>query len=384
MSHAVLSPSGAERWLNCTPSARLEQQFPDRAGVAAEEGTLAHALGELLIKFKLDRIKKYVFETELAKIRAHILYDHAMEEHADNFALYVLEVFADAQSKTKDSLLFTEQKLDLTTYIPEGFGTSDVVIIADGTMTVIDLKYGKGVPVSAINNRQMGLYGLGALAIFWSIYDIKLVSMTIYQPRLDSISTWTIHENELVEWGINDLRPRALLAFEGKGDYVPGKHCQFCKARAVCRAFADFNLVIAKHDFKLPDLLRDEEVSDIMDRAKLFQNWLTSVEDYALDMAVNHNKQWPGYKVVEGRSNRKYSDELVVMTTLKDKGFDLDKVAPREVLGITAMEKEVGKKVFGEILTPLVIKPAGKPTLAPLSDKRAPLNSLQSAQTDFS
>lgn len=383
MSHAILSPSGAERWLNCTPSARLELTFPDRAGQAAEEGTLAHSLGELLIKFKLDRIKKFVFEQELQVIRDHRLYDHSMEEHAENYALYVLEQLAAAQAKTKDSILFTEQKLDLTSYIPEGFGTSDIVIIADGTMHVIDLKYGKGVPVSAVNNRQMRLYALGALVQFEQIYDISQVSMTIYQPRLDSISTWTIPVEELTSWAKDELIPRAALAFDGKGDFVPGKHCQFCKARAVCRAFADHNLVITKHEFKAPDLLEDEEVSDIMDRAKLFQNWLTSVEDYALDMAVNYNKQWPGYKVVEGRSNRKYMDESAVLTKLKDNGFDLDKVAPREVLGITAMEKEVGKKSFGEMLAALIIKPSGKPTLAPLSDKRAAINSIETAKTDF-
>jgi uncharacterized protein DUF2800 len=381
MSHAVLSPSGADRWLNCTPSARLEQQFPDRAGQAAEEGTLAHALGELLIRYKLQRIKKYVFEEELAKIRLHRLFDNAMEEHADDYALYVLEQFAEARAKTKDAILFTEQKLDLTEYVPEGFGTSDIVIIADGLMNVIDLKYGKGVPVSAVGNRQMRLYALGALEAFKHIYDINEVSMTIYQPRLDSISVWKLPVDEVMTWGTNELKPLARLAFDGQGDFTPGKHCQFCKARAVCRAFADHNLVIAKHEFKAPDLLRDEEVSDIMDRAKVFQNWLTSVEDYALDQAVNNGKQWPGYKVVEGRSNRKYSDEQLALKALADQ--DPDKVAPRSILGITAMEKLIGKKLFEERLTPLIIKPAGKPTLTPLSDKRAPINSLETAKADF-
>lgn len=381
MSHAVLSCSGSERWLNCTPSARLEQQFPDRAGQAAEEGTLAHALGELLIRHKLNRIKKYLFEEELAKIRAHKLYDTSMEEHADDYALYVLEQFAEAQTKTKDAILFTEQKLDLTEYVPEGFGTGDVVIIADGMMLVIDLKYGKGVPVSAVNNKQMRLYALGAYVAFQHIYEINEVSMTIYQPRLDSISTDRIHFNDLRKWAATELKPLAALAFEGKGEYKPGKHCQFCKARAVCRAFAEHNLVIAKHEFKLPDLLRDEEVSDIMDRAKIFQNWLTSVEDYALDQAVNNGKSWPGYKLVEGRSNRKYSDEALVLKALEDQ--DLDKVAPRSVLSITAMEKVIGKKLFDEKVTPLVFKPNGKPTLAPLSDKRQPINSIETAKADF-
>lgn len=382
-AHAVLSPSGTERWFNCTPSVRLEQQFPDNAGVAAAEGTLGHTLGELLLKQAQKLIKKFQFEQQLAEIKANSLYDKSMMDHCENYRDFVLERLYDAKARTKDALLFLEQKIDLTEFIPEGFGTSDAIIIADGILDVVDLKYGKGVPVSAEGNKQMMVYALGALIAFDLMFDIHTVRMTIYQPRIDNVSTWEISVKDLREWAETELRPRAKLAFDGAGEFVAGKHCRFCKARGVCKANADYNLQLAKYEFKEAEMLKGEDISDILDRAKLFRDWLNGVEDYALDQAVNHGKKWPGYKIVEGRSNRKYSNEDAVAKVLTEKGYKEDMFYEKSVVGITKMEKALGKDVFTALLSPLIIKPTGKPALAPLSDKRPAFNSVEAAAIDF-
>lgn len=383
-THALLSPSSASRWLACTPSARLEMQFPDRGSGAAAEGTLAHALGELILRFKLKRIPRHTYEVELARIQADELYDHTMEDHADAYSVFVLERFAMARAVNKDALIFLEQKLNLTEYVPDGFGTGDVIIIADGVMYIIDLKYGKGVLVNAEENKQMMLYSLGALREFDFMYDITRVNMIIYQPRIDNYSSFEMSVEDLRKWAESDLKPLAALAFKGLGDFRPGSHCRFCKAAPVCKANADRNLELAKYEFADSNLLNDEQIADILDRAGEFQKWLDAVEGYALDQAVNHNKNWPGYKLVEGRGNRKYADESAVANKLDDAGFEKDRVMPRALLGITALQKEIGKKFFDTLVTDLLIKPPGKLTLVPLSDKREAVNSLESAIKDFS
>jgi len=383
MPHAVLSPSGASRWLSCTPSARLEQQFPDRSGQAAAEGTLAHALSELIIKEKLGNVAKVAFKRAFDVIAKNDLYDNAMLDHAEEYATFVMERLAEAQAHTRDAIIFLEQKLNLTDYVPEGFGTGDVIIIANSVLDIIDLKYGKGVPVFADNNKQMMLYALGALREYDFMYDIDTVRMTIYQPRLDTISTWEIPVIELREWAETELKPRAEMAFKGEGEFVAGKHCQFCKAKAVCKANADHQLVLAQFDFKQAVLLNDQEIADILDRAKDFTNWLTAVTDYALAEAIDNNKKWPGYKLVEGRSNRKYLDETSVANKLTSSGFDEEVIYSKKLLDITAMEKEIGKAEFNKLLADLTIKPPGKPTLVPNSDKRPEFNTEEAAQADF-
>jgi hypothetical protein len=383
-AHAILSPSGAHRWLSCTPSARLEEQFPDKAGEAAEEGTLAHKLGELLLRYKLKQITKAVYAKEVKEIETHKLFHHSMHEHADAYAVFVLERYAEAQTHTRDALIYLEHLLNLSDYIPEGFGTGDTVIIADTVMDLIDLKYGKGVLVSAENNKQLKLYALGALRDFDFLYDIKTVRMTIFQPRIDNYSTWEIEVEELRRWAEEELKPRAEMAFKGEGEFNPGSHCQFCKAKAVCKANAEYNLQLAKHDFADPNLLEDDDISNILTRAAEFKNWLGAVEDYALDEAVNNGKKWPGFKLVEGRSNRQYVNEDKVAGTLMAAGFARDLIYKKpSLLGITDMEKAIGKKGFGEYLKDLVIKPAGKPTLVPQTDKRPEYNSAEAAKADF-
>lgn len=382
-SHAILSPSGASRWLACTPSARLEQQFPDRSGAAASEGTLAHALSELLIRFKSKMILKTQYTKTLKEIKANSQYEDAMFDYADTYACYVMETFSAAQAHTKDAVLLVEQKLDLSEYVPEGFGTGDVMIIANQVLDFIDLKYGKGVEVSAINNKQMMLYALGALRNFDCLFDIETVRMTIYQPRLDNISTFEMSVADLKHWAETELKPRAAMAFAGEGEFAPGEVCRFCKAAATCKANAAFNLELAKYEFKESPLLEDQEVSDILSRADLFTKWINAVEEHAQNEAILNGKKWPGYKLVEGRSNRVYADEAKVAETLLAKGLTEDAIYTKKLLGITAMEKELGKSDFATYLSSLVVKPAGKPTLVPASDKRPELNSAANAANDF-
>jgi hypothetical protein len=381
--HAILSPSSASRWLECTPSARLEQQFPDKSGEAAQEGTLAHSLGELLIQQKLGFIVKKSFDKKLKEIQANKFYDVAMHEHCDNYAVHVIEKLNEAKSHTSDAELFLEHTLDLTEYLPEGFGTGDSIIIANHILDITDFKYGKGVAVTAENNKQMMVYGLGALCEFGILFDIRIVRMTIFQPRLDIISVWEIPVEELRNWAETELKPRAALAFAGEGEYIPGHHCKFCKAKNQCKALANHNLELAKYDFKDPNLLTDQDVSDIIGRAKVFTDWLKGLLQYALVEAVNHGKVWPGYKIVEGKSNRTYSDQKKVGEVLMEAGFSEELIYKKELVGITDMTKNLGTKKFKELVECYLIKPSGKPTLAPISDKRLEFNGADKVALDF-
>lgn len=383
MAHALLSPSGASRWLACTPSARLEQSFPDRAGEAAQEGTLAHALAELLLKHKLGLVIKNTYSRELQAIMTDKLFSEEMLEFIETYTDFVIEQFELAKMQTKDAMIFLETRLDMSDYVPDGFGTGDVCIVADGVLDFIDLKYGKGVPVYAEENKQMMLYALGALKEYSHLYDIHTVRMTINQPRLDSISSWEITVNDLTLWAEKVLKPKAQLAFEGKGEFNPGKACQFCKAKAICRANADYQLRLADMEFRVPELLEPDEVAEILKRKAQFLSWLTSVSDYALLEAVHNGAEWPGFKLVEGRSNRKYVDETKVAETLVKAGFGDDVIYTKKLLGITAMEKAIGKKPFTLHLAEHITKPQGSPTLVEESDKRPIFEKSNTAMDDF-
>lgn len=382
--HALLGPSGASRWLACTPSARLEESYPDSSGVAAQEGTLAHELGENLIRNHNGFISKIEFNEAVERIEANPMYNSDMLQHAEDYASFVAEKFAEAKQRTKDAVLQVEVKLNLTEYVPEGFGTGDAIVIADGILDIIDLKYGKGVMVSCENNKQMMLYSLGALREFDFMYDIHTVRMTIFQPRLDNISSFEMSVADLRDWAENELIPRAALAFAGEGEFVTGSHCQFCRARVQCKALADENMKIAKYDFAEPLLLTDADVSDILSRAAAFKSWIGSIEDFALSEAIEKGKKWDGFKLVEGRSNRCYSDQDAVAQTLVKNGYPEEIIYTRSLLGITAMEKAITKKSFSELLDGLIVKPQGKPTLVPSTDKRPEWNSVESAINDFS
>ncbi len=381
-AHALLGPSGASRWLACTPSARLEQSFPDTAGEAAAEGTLAHSLAELILEYKTKRILKKVYTARLKEIQANALYSDEMLSLMDEFSVFVLEKLSHAQRHTSDAGLFLETKLDLTEYVPDGFGTGDVCIVADHVLEITDLKYGKGVEVSAHENKQMMLYALGALDAFGHLYDIQQAVMTIYQPRMKNISSFEMSVADLRSWAENYLKPRALMAHNGEGEFAPGDACKFCKAKPRCKALADYNNQLARHEFKNPELITDEEVSEILSRTDLFTSWLKVVNDYALAEALKGHK-WPDYKLVEGRSNRAYTNEDEISKVLIAKGLKEEDIFTKKLLGITAMEKSLGKSDFATHLGSYVIKPAGKPTLVPASDKRPEYNSADGAAADF-
>lgn len=370
--HALLSASSSKRWLNCTPSARLEEQFPaDSGSPYAKEGTAAHALAE----HKLKRILKKRSKRPVSD------YDcDEMEECTDEYVSYALEQIEKARQSCKDPVILIEQHLDFSRYVPEGFGTGDLVVVADGTLSIIDFKYGKGIAVEAEHNPQMMLYALGALELFDAIYDIDVVSLTIYQPRLEAVSTWEISVEELKKWAEEYLVPRAALAKEGQGEFSAGSWCRFCKAKNQCRARADSFLELAKLEFQAPELLSDEEITEVLEKADELARWSADIYAYAQDEAITHGKQWSGFKLIEGRSNRKYTSEEDVVEAAKAAGYT--DIYKNTLLGITEMEKLLGKKQFNEVLGTLVYKPQGKITLVPESDKRLPVET-STAEADF-
>jgi len=384
MSHAILSASGAKRWMSCTPSARLEQQFKETTSTFAEEGTFAHAMAELKLSRAIaNLIRPSVLKKRLAEMQQHPLYSTGLEDYVDQYVAQVGERYIAAKKKCADTLVLLEQRLDFSLWVPEGYGTGDVVIITDEAIEVIDLKYGKGVPVSAEGNPQTRLYGLGAISTFDSLYDFSKVRMTIIQPRLDSISTEELTVEELEAWGNGELTLKAALAHAGKGEFCAGDHCKFCRAKFTCKARADANLELAKYDFQDPFLLTNDEIAEILARADQLKAWVGDIQGYALDQAENHGVQFPNWKLVEGRSNRKYSDLDSVAAALLAAGYLEDQIYEKSLYGITAMEKQIGKKEFGTLLSDLVVKPSGKPVLVPETDKRPALSSIQSAIDDF-
>lgn len=363
VNHAVLSASSSHRWLNCIPSARLELEFENSSSSAADEGTAAHALCEHKLKKALHmRSKKPVSEYN----------SDEMEECSDAYVEFVMEQYEAAKQICKDPIVLIEQRLDFSCYVPNGFGTGDCLIISDSKLHIIDFKYGMGVLVEAENNPQMKLYALGALEIYDSLYDIVEVSMTIFQPRRENVSTWTIPVSELKEWAENELRPKAKKAYDGEGEYIPGEWCTFCRATVKCRARAEEKLRLAQSDFKLPPLLTDTEIEEILGILPDLTKWANEIISYATDAAVNHGKEWNGFKVVEGRSVRKYRDEAQVAETAKQHGY-ID-IYRQSLIPLTEMQKLMGKTKFEEILGDLIYKPPGKPTLAPITDKRPAMN----------
>lgn len=369
--HALLSASGAHRWLNCTPSARLESDEPESTSAAAEQGTAAHALAE-------HKLRRALKQRSKRPVSAWI--DDEMETLTDDYVAYVQEHISIAQETCGDSQVLIEQRLDFSHIVPGGFGTGDCVIIAEPTLQIIDLKYGQGVLVEAAKNPQLMLYALGALHAFGSLYDIETVSVTIYQPRRANVDTWEISVAELEQWAETEVKPKAELASAGEGEFCPGSWCQFCRIAPTCRARAEANLQLAKLEFVPPAELSDAEIADVLTRIPQLKTWASDVEAYALSKAVNQGVVFEGFKLVAGRSVRKYTSEKDVAAAAEAAGYR--DIWDRKLITLTAMEKLMGKPAFNEILGDLVTKPAGKPTLVPASDKRPALD-LVSAATDF-
>jgi hypothetical protein len=355
--------------MNCPPSARLCETYEDKGSGYAAEGTDAHSLCEFKLKTALG-ITARDPTAELA------YYNEEMEDCADGYAAFILELVETAKQTCTDPQVLIEPRLDFSRYVQKGFGTGDCVVVADGRLHIVDYKHGQGVLVEAEDNPQMKLYALGALEIFDGIYDIDTVSMTIYQPRRDNVSTHTVSKESLYRWADEVLKPASELAYAGEGEFKCGDWCQFCKAKNDCRKRAEQNLELAKYDFKLPPLLEDDEIESILGRIDELVAWASDIKDYAFQAALS-GKRWSGWKLVEGRSNRRYTNDEAVAKTVSAAGYD---PYEHKVMGITAMEKALGKAKFAELLGGLVEKPQGKPTLVPESDKRPVIHT---AKQDF-
>lgn len=380
--HALLSASGASRWLACTPSARLEEKFTESGNSSyAEEGTLAHEFGDLTLRWLKGEVVTKVYNAEKKKLQAHKLYSPEIVVEVGKYTDAVWETFQVARKRTPDAKLLIEEKLDFSHLVERGFGTGDACIIADGTLNVMDLKYGKGIKVDADNNPQLMLYGLGALRSFEMLYDIHTVELTIIQPRLDHISTWSISVADLIAWGETIVKPKAIEAYSGKGEQHAGDHCKFCKVKPMCKTLAAKNMDLAKYEFADPQLLTEEELLGIYQQQHMLVDWANSISEYLLNEAVK-GKAWQGYKLVEGKSNRKYTDEKAVMDTLKNNGFTPEQYLETSLLPITKMEASISKAKFNQYLNALISKPQGKPTLALNTDKR-PVFGADSVKTDF-
>ena len=370
--HALLSASSSHRWLVCPPSAKLCAEVEDKGSEYAAEGSDAHALCEY-------KVLKYLGKDVKTPTAALSFYDEEMECCTDDYAAYIFEIVEKVKDTCRDPVVLVEQRLDFSGYVPEGFGTGDCLIVADGTLYVIDFKYGRGVEVSALENPQMMCYALGALELFDGIYDITLVCMTIYQPRRENVSVSTMSKADLYQWAEETLAPIAKLAYDGKGDFKAGEHCRFCKVKATCRKRAEYNLELAKYDFEMPAELENAEIAAVLAKADELAAWAADVKEYALAQALA-GVEYDGWKVVEGRSNRRYINETAVADTVKQEGFD---PFEHKVLGITAMTKLLGKAKFDKLLGNLVEKPKGKPALVPASDRRPAMNNAANAADDF-
>ena len=367
--HAFLSASASHRWLNCPPSAKLSEGIPDKSSPYAQEGTDCHALCAYLVEKALGR------EAE-GPTESLTYYNAEMQGCAEEYCSYVMEQLEAAKKYCTDPMVFIEQRLDFSRYVENGFGTGDCIIVADQVLQIIDYKHGLGVLVEAEENSQMMCYALGALEAFDDLYDIDRITMTIFQPRRDNISTWSCSKKDLLSWAEGTLKPTAALAYEGKGEFKAGDHCQFCKAKATCRKRAEYNLELAKYDFAMPDTLDEIEIAAILPKIDQLISWGSDLKDYALVQA-QAGTHYEGFKVVEGRSNRKYTDEDQVASAVSAAGYD---PYEKKLLGVTAMSSLLGKKKFEDLLGGLIYKPPGKPTLVPESDKRPAMNT---AADDF-
>lgn len=367
--HALLSPSSSHIWIKCPRSARLSEGIEDKGSDYARLGTCAHALCE----YKLSSALGLKVQDPRESLE---FLDDEMEFCSSEYAQYVTDTLNEMKATCKDPVVLIEQKIDFSKWVPEGFGYADCILVSDKTVHVIDYKHGEGVLVDAKENSQMMCYALGAINLLDELYEIEDVSMTIFQPRRENVSTWTTTKEKLLKWADETLKVAANLAYKGEGQFCAGEHCRFCKVKNLCRARAQYNLELARYDFAMPDTLKDIEISAILSRIDALVTWASDIKDYALSKALE-GKHYEGFKVVEGRSNRKYTNEEEVASTVLGAGYD---PYEKSVLGITAMTKMLGKKKFEELLGSFVYKAPGKPALVPEDDKRP---EISSAKEDF-
>lgn len=381
-SHALLAASRASRWMNCPPSARLEEKMDESApSKYAEEGTLAHELAEVMLRGRFRLLPADDCTKEVRRLKKNPLYSDEMKTYLDVYLDYVTEQYRVALQSTPDAVISLEERLDFSRWVEQGFGTGDAIVIADGVMEVIDLKYGKGVEVFAERNPQLMLYGLGALEAFDMLFGIKTVKLTIVQPRQERIDSWSISAEDLYIWGDEEVKPKAALAYEGKGEMKCGHWCKWCRVKPLCAKMAETNLELAKDEFKEPQLLSDDRLVEVFTQLPMLKDWAESVAEYLLKQALA-GKEVPGYKVVEGRTQRKWADEAQVREILSV-DHDPSEFMVTKLAGIPAIEKLL-KKDFQPLLGDLVVIPQGSPTLVPLSDKRPAMNGLSQAKAEFS
>jgi hypothetical protein len=375
-AHALLSASGSKRWLTCTPSARLEATLPELKKPSGAfdfsgEGTMAHSLGEIRLKLHYNQISREEYESEYAEIQAHPIYKKYTEDeredfeaNVDNYVLYIRSQIGDG-----DTPLF-EQRVDFSDWVPDGFGTADVVVLSKHSIRVFDLKFGKGIPVAAQDNPQLRLYALGAYAKFKEEYpDIKEVEYTIHQPRLDSISTDKTTIVKLLDWADYFVKTKAKKAWAGAGEFIPGEHCNFCRAKAQCRARSDFNIELARFEFKTPALLNNKEIAEVLTKAQQLKSWAADVEEHALERAVNQNEIPHGYKLGTTTTHRKITDPELAATILREKGVPEDNIwEPKKLKSITTLEKVAPKGQIATWLGNLIQKPEGSPKLVKVKE----------------
>lgn len=382
-AHSLLSASGSERWMSCTPSARKEENIKDTESVFAKEGTLAHELGELELRYYYKMIPTTEYKVKLRAITEHELFTSDMPDHVDVYVSYCIERVNHYKSICTHVEISIEEKIDLTEYIPEGFGSNDFVIVADNFIEVVDLKYGRGVLVSAVRNSQLMLYGLGSVFRHRLSYKMNEVQLTVIQPRTSiNPSSFVMKVDELENWADTEVRTKAKLAFAGEGEFNPGSWCKWCKFKPKCRAVYDDNVKLMKQDFGDPSELTDDEVLEVFEKIEQIVGWTTSVSAYVMDKLLK-KKPIGNYKLVKGRSNRIFKDKEAVIKKLESLKIHEDEyLSERKLLGITAIEKVLGKKDFGEKLGDLVDKTEPKPAIAKLDDKRESF--FSSAESDFS
>lgn len=379
MAHALLSPSSASQWLVCTPSPRLSEHYPDSSSEFADEGTLAHAYGEEFLRFHDDKkgLAKALKALQKHKHAKH--YAPELEEHAQNFADYVLE------QCVGDHILEIEQKLDLRRWVPDGFGTGDAIVVKDGVLNLNDLKYGRGVKVSAVENKQLMIYGLGCIEKYGWVYEFHTIRLHIYQPRLGNISVWSISVEDLLRWAEEELEPKAKLAWDGAGEAVAGPHCRFCKVKAECRALADYSLEMLKDDFAEPALLTPEEIGEILPKMDTVEIYLKAIREHAYGTLLGGGKI-PGFKLVRGRATRVYTDVEKIRATLNEAGYKDEQInvppKPPTLLTLTALEKVLKKKTFEQLVGPFIVRQDGKPAMAPETDKREEYVMMESEFAD--
>ena len=373
-AHALLSASGAKRWLTCTPSARLEDQYPDEDTEFSKEGTKAHELAQESLEAFIhpDWPRRVMTDPEEIRILQEV------QPYVD----YIIERFLEAKHTYGACSILLEQRLDYSDYVPEGFGTGDVILMYANTVEVIDLKFGKGVAVYAEDNPQLRLYGLGAYKVYGDIYEPKTIRMTIHQPRLDHVTTEELSVEQLLNWAETVVKPAAIKASAGEGEYVIGDHCRFCKVAAICRARADENLALTKMEFRSADVLSNDEIAEVLTKAPGLAAWVNAVTEYALEQALK-GVNFEGFKIVEGRSIRQYKDADEVVKRVLANNIDEAMIYERKLITLTAMEKLIGKKRFPELLGDLIIKPAGKPALVPNEDPRPVFSTAASDFADI-